>query len=221
MLLVVPTFAVVGLELFGSICLHLGFEIDLLSFALTCKIISKVIIPDHLELRHICCDFRRISLRERLVQLPAIASRMVSLELIAEPNTTHSELIPTNAELYLLETILPTHSQLICTHHSERDSQGSERRLHDVDFERTMKSLTRAIATTVNLTRRHWLVNGKEPTCEALFSLTNDNSVPEDLLLGNVIKIRYAPVKLCSHHFGFDDDSRSHLSQVNSYRRSS
>ena len=84
-----------------------------------------------------------------------------------------------------------------------------------------MKSLTRATATTVNLTRRHWLVNGKEPTYEALFSLTNDNSVPEDLLLGNVIKIRYAPVKLCSHHFGFDDDSCSRLSQVKPYRRSS
>ena len=110
MLLVVPIFAVVGLELFGPICLNLGFEIDLLSFALTCKIISKVIIPDHLELRHIRCDFRRISLRERLVQLLAITSRMVSLELIAEPNTTHSELIPTNAELYLLETILLTPS---------------------------------------------------------------------------------------------------------------
>ena len=51
-----------------------------------------------------------------------------------------------------------------------------------------MKSLTKATATTVNLTRRHWRVNGKEPTYEALFSLTNDNSVPEDLLLGNVIK---------------------------------
>ena len=84
-----------------------------------------------------------------------------------------------------------------------------------------MKSLTRAIATTVNLTRFHWRVNGKEPTYEALFSLTNDNSVPEDLLLGNVVKIRYAPVKLCFHHFGFDDDSCSHLSQVKSYPRSS
>ena len=51
-----------------------------------------------------------------------------------------------------------------------------------------MKSLTRAIATMVNLTRFHWRVNGKELTYEALFSLTNDNSVPEDLLLGNVIK---------------------------------
>ena len=111
LLLVVPTFAVVGLELFGPICLHLGFEIDLLSFALTYKIISKVIIPDHLELRHLCCDFRRISLRERLVQLPAIASRMVSLELIAEPRSpTPSSFPPTLSSTFLKPSYLLTPS---------------------------------------------------------------------------------------------------------------
>ena len=104
LLLVVPTFVVVGLELFGSICLNLGFEIDLLSFALTCKIISKVITWSY-DIFVVTSDGSRSG--ERLVQLPAITSRMVSLGLIAEPNTTHSELIPTNAEFYLLETILP------------------------------------------------------------------------------------------------------------------
>ena len=55
-------------------------------------------------------------------------------------------------------------------------------RLHDVDIALAMKNLIRAIPTMVNSTRFHWLVNGEQPTYEALFSLGNDNSALEDLL---------------------------------------
>ena len=173
-------------ELINYICLYISNPGDLLSFALTCKIVSEVITPDHLELRHIRCDFRRISLWERLVQLPEIASRIVSLELVDERTPGHYERtrrhIP-NVEHYVFDPILPTHSQLIAAHHSERDPQGLEHRLHDVDIALAMNSLIRAIPTMVNLTRFHWLVNGEQPTYEALFSLSNDNSALEDLLL--------------------------------------
>lgn len=157
-------------ELVESICLDIPNPRDLLSFALTCKTICEVVIPDHLELRHIRCDFRRVSLWEELVQFPAVASRIVSLELISEHTST-------------LDPIRPTHSKLILTHDFELDAWGSKCPLFNVDYARGMQSLTSALQTMVNLSRFHWLVNEAHPTNEALLSLSTGSSALEDFVL--------------------------------------
>ena len=84
---------------------------------------------------------------------------------------------------YFSKPILPTHTQLISIHDSERDPQGSESQLNNVDVGRAMKCLTRAIKTMMNLTWFHWDVPRKQPPYEALLYLSDNNSILEDLLL--------------------------------------
>jgi hypothetical protein len=57
---------------------------DLLAFSLTSKRICDVVIPNHIECRHLRCDFRRLSLWKALSEYPAIAGRFVSIEIVDE-----------------------------------------------------------------------------------------------------------------------------------------
>ena len=123
-------------ELIDHTCSFLDNPKDLLSFALTCKIVCDVAIPNHIECRRIRCKFRRFSLWEKLANHPSIASRFVSLEIIG-PDIT--ELVPTRIKL------------LDC-------SDDVDDRYNSIDFDFIcMQSLAVATNTMSGLTSIHWL----------------------------------------------------------------
>ncbi|KAJ7111616.1 hypothetical protein C8R43DRAFT_1041063 [Mycena crocata] len=62
---------------------------DLLSLALACKSLNTIIIPDHLEFRHVRCDPRRQNLWRALAQRPLSATRIHTLELLPESTAFH------------------------------------------------------------------------------------------------------------------------------------
>lgn len=68
-------------EIIDYICSFVDSPRDLLSLALVSKRLCQLVIPDHIECRHICCDSLQIGLWEKLVDFPSIASRFVSLEV--------------------------------------------------------------------------------------------------------------------------------------------
>ncbi|GJJ12782.1 hypothetical protein Clacol_007027 [Clathrus columnatus] len=55
---------------------------DLLSLALTCRTFKELIIPDHLEYRIICCDFRRPDVWKFLASRPWLARRMRAIVIV-------------------------------------------------------------------------------------------------------------------------------------------
>jgi hypothetical protein len=67
---------------------------DILSLGSTSKKINIVAIPDHIEFRHLRCDVRRLSVWAKLANLPALASRFVSLEVVVENDSDFSPIIP-------------------------------------------------------------------------------------------------------------------------------
>lgn len=124
-------------ELIDHTCSFLDSPKDLLSFALTCKTVCDVIIPNHIECRHIRCNLDRFSLWQKLVNHPSIASRFVSLEIV-ESNIT--ELVPTRIKL------------LDCSDDVE------DRYSHSIDSLFVgMQSMAVAISRMSGLTRIHWL----------------------------------------------------------------
>ncbi|GJJ12794.1 hypothetical protein Clacol_007039 [Clathrus columnatus] len=71
--------------LWDEIASHIDSTNDLLSLALTCYIFKELIIPDHLEFRHIRCDFRRKDVWESLSSRPRPTRGIRILDLIYEP----------------------------------------------------------------------------------------------------------------------------------------
>jgi hypothetical protein len=57
---------------------------DLLSLSLTSKRACNVIIPRHIQFRHLRCDIRRATLWRRLAELPTLAARFVTVEITDE-----------------------------------------------------------------------------------------------------------------------------------------
>ncbi|GJJ12818.1 hypothetical protein Clacol_007063 [Clathrus columnatus] len=68
-----------------EIASHLNSTSDLLSLALTCHIFKELIIPDHLEFRHIRCDIRRNDVWKSLSSRPRPTRCILTLDLIHEP----------------------------------------------------------------------------------------------------------------------------------------
>ena len=75
-------------ELISHICSFLDSPKDLLSFSLTSRRVCGTVIPNHIECRHIRCDVRCVALWKKLADLPWVASRFVSLEIIGRFETT-------------------------------------------------------------------------------------------------------------------------------------
>lgn len=69
------------IELIDHICSFMDSPRDLLSLSLVSKRVFEAVIPYHIECRHIRCDLRQVGLWKKLVSLPSIASRFVSLEI--------------------------------------------------------------------------------------------------------------------------------------------
>ena len=94
-----PTFSEQPAELFDCVCAFIKQPRDLLSFALTCKHACQVIIPAHMELRHIRCDLLRELLWDKLADSPGIASQFTSLE-IADESRLINAILPTHVEQF-------------------------------------------------------------------------------------------------------------------------
>lgn len=71
-------------ETIDHICYFLIRPRDVLAFALTSKQVYRVAVPDHLDFRHLRCDFRRIEVWRRLAARPALTARIATLEIIPE-----------------------------------------------------------------------------------------------------------------------------------------
>ncbi|RDB26605.1 hypothetical protein Hypma_005568 [Hypsizygus marmoreus] len=71
-------------ELLDQICLHVESPNDLLSVALTCKQLSRIAIPGHIEFRVLRCDFQRDSLWKALLAQPSLAAKIHTLDIISE-----------------------------------------------------------------------------------------------------------------------------------------
>lgn len=78
------SFAGQPLETINRICSFLDKPKDLLSLALTAKMMCQVIIPSHIEFRIIRCDVRRKNLWQKLSKLTGMASQIMCLGLMSE-----------------------------------------------------------------------------------------------------------------------------------------
>jgi hypothetical protein len=136
-------------ELFESVCAFVEQPRDLLSFALTCKRACHAIIPDHIELRHIRCDFLRESLWEILANSPAVASRITSLEIIDESR--------------LVNAIVPTHVAQFADGLELSTAPLSTSLIMPPDFTSQMQALSNAIKSMVNLGRFAWATDVISP----------------------------------------------------------
>ncbi|KAJ7659605.1 hypothetical protein DFH06DRAFT_1472466 [Mycena polygramma] len=72
-------------ELLDAIASCVSVPCDLLSLALTSKLLHGIVVPQHLEFRKVCCDARRTELWKAIADYPGLSSRIRSLELLAEP----------------------------------------------------------------------------------------------------------------------------------------
>ncbi|KAJ7155124.1 hypothetical protein C8R46DRAFT_1356375 [Mycena filopes] len=78
-------------ELLDAIASFVPLLSDLLSLALSSRVLHGIIVPSHLEFRHVCCDARRTTLWKALLERPGVSSRIMSLGLHPED---HQKLIP-------------------------------------------------------------------------------------------------------------------------------
>jgi hypothetical protein len=143
-------------ELFESVCAFVEQPRDLLSFALTCKRACYAIIPDHIELRHIRCDFLRESLWQKLANSPAVTSRIASLEIIDESR--------------LVNAIVPTHVAQFADALELSAVPLSNSLIMPQDFFSQMQTLSNAIRSMINLGRFAWATDVK-PADKVLDSL--------------------------------------------------
>ncbi|KAJ6516664.1 hypothetical protein C8R47DRAFT_1268141 [Mycena vitilis] len=72
-------------ELLDAIASFIPIPCDLLSLALTSKLLHGIVIPQHLDFRKVCCDARRAALWKALAGYPGSFSQILSLGLLAEP----------------------------------------------------------------------------------------------------------------------------------------
>jgi hypothetical protein len=165
-------------DILDHICAFVASPRDILSFALTSKQIYYQAIPDHIEFRHLRCDLRRISLWKKLSELPAVASRFLSLEVIVEDGTNYGH------------PIFPIHSQLLVDrdetedvlfdwspeyYGSDSDSDDREWRKQEqearkVVLAKCMQAFVTALQSMSGLTRFHWLVAQQQPS-SAVFAV--------------------------------------------------
>jgi hypothetical protein len=71
----------ISTELVDAIVNHIDNPKDVLNSALACKRLYQVIVPDHLEFRHIRCDPRQKDLWDELCQKPGLTAKVRFLEL--------------------------------------------------------------------------------------------------------------------------------------------
>jgi hypothetical protein len=164
-------------DVLDHICAFVDRPKDILSFALTSRQIYQLAIPDHIEFRHLRCDIRRISLWEKLSELPAIASRFVSLEVIVEGGD------------FIGRAIFPTRSKLLVdrdetddvlfdwnpkyfafdAEQSQLDEYMQTQRTRQPTLAKCMQAFVGALQCMSGLTRFHWLVAQMQPS-SALFA---------------------------------------------------
>jgi hypothetical protein len=126
---------------------------DLLAFSLTSKRICDVIVPNHIECRHLRCDFRRLSLWKALLEYPAIAGRFVSIEIVDEDSPGGYPGI-----------IVPSVKALPFYVFSQEDKLGSDWVASQVELEVTFKNAVASCLQTLvtvlrsmpHLLRFHW-----------------------------------------------------------------
>lgn len=172
-------------ELIDHICSFIDRPKDLLSFALTSKQIYKVVVPNHIEFRHLRCDFRRVPIWHKLAALPAVASRFVSLEIIVEGGSCGSN------------SIIPKHSALLAScdtttkdllfdwnpryffaedeHDYDNYELGYqlEHEGHMAALQKCMHSFVAALRCMSGLIRFHWLIEQISPSKEVSVALLN------------------------------------------------
>ncbi|KAJ7135185.1 hypothetical protein C8R43DRAFT_1110139 [Mycena crocata] len=76
-------------ELLDHIACFICSTRDLLSVALTCRLLHGIVIPEHLEFRVVRCDPLRNSLWQAVAEHPGSASRIQTLELISESSSSN------------------------------------------------------------------------------------------------------------------------------------
>ncbi|KAF8498875.1 hypothetical protein BU17DRAFT_102920 [Hysterangium stoloniferum] len=81
-------------ELQDLIASFISLPKDLLSLALTCRTLYTLIVPDHLEFRHVYCDPRKLHVWEALLSRPRLTARLRSLILLKNSITLSAEVIP-------------------------------------------------------------------------------------------------------------------------------
>ncbi|KAF8525609.1 hypothetical protein BU17DRAFT_62749 [Hysterangium stoloniferum] len=86
-------------ELQDAIASFVDHPEDLLSLALTCRRLYTVIVPDHLEFRHVRCDFNKLYVWEALLSRPRLAAGLRSLVLLNN-SSSRAEIIPWTAVGY-------------------------------------------------------------------------------------------------------------------------
>ncbi|KIJ29238.1 hypothetical protein M422DRAFT_71273 [Sphaerobolus stellatus SS14] len=128
-------------ELIERICSCVGHPSDLLRLALACKAWKAAIIPRHIQLRHIRCDFRRKSLWRILISRPVLASFVRRLEIRPERQNESS------IEATSLPTFLTDGST---------DQVDDPVELSEEDIVTAMESLQAAVRYMCNLQRFYW-----------------------------------------------------------------
>jgi len=76
------------LDTLELIFLYVDEPKDLLSIALTCKSLNDLVIPHHIQFRHIRCDYRRLNLWKALAVRPGYGARVRKIEIIQETGNT-------------------------------------------------------------------------------------------------------------------------------------
>ena len=171
-------------ETIDHICYFIQRPRDILAFALTSKQIYSVAIPDHIDFRHLCCDFRRIHVWRKLAACPALASRFAALDIITE-----------NDEDELDEKFFNWWPMYLGLQEDETsdDSEGDELdRCEDVKEELEhnphkiscairicMREFVAALKCMTGLTRFHWLLTQITPGKEITDALMHCPSVED------------------------------------------
>jgi hypothetical protein len=148
---------------------------DILSFALTSKQVYFQVIPDHIEFRHLRCDLRRISLWKKLSELPAVASRFLSLEVIIEDGTDYGyPIFPTHSSLFAdrdeTEDVLFNWSPEYWSDSDDDDGQGQQE-ARKVVLAKCMQAFVSALQCMSGLSRFHWLVAQQQPSSAVFAAL--------------------------------------------------
>lgn len=73
-------------ELLEIILSHIDGPHDLISVALSSKLLSKLVIPNHLHLRHISCDIFQEFMWKMFVERPGLAINVRQLDLAFRPS---------------------------------------------------------------------------------------------------------------------------------------
>ena len=171
-------------EILDHICTFVDSPKDILSFALTTKRVYQQAIPDHIEFRHLRCDIRRISLWRKLSELPAIAARFSSLEVIVEDGTDYGRaILPTRSKLLSerdqTEDILfnwnPKYLvwDLEDSDEGEEDWEGyiQEQMVRRAAVAKCVQTFVGALQCMSGLSRFHWLVSQAQPSSACFTAL--------------------------------------------------